>query len=91
MDHAEFLSLCEPIAQLVDKKGRDYNSGTTMASYFPFGHKSYVQMIFLKTMRLISLVIKEDKPIYDSILDTAMDLVAYTIFYIKFLKEKRDE
>jgi hypothetical protein len=88
MNREEFLELCQPIAELVHSKGEDYNQGMTQDMYFPFAHKSYVQMIFIKTMRLVSLLLKPGAPKHESIEDTVKDLIAYCIFYIKFLKEE---
>lgn len=92
MDRAKYLQLIEPAIALVIKKGQDYNrTSVRVHDYFPFGHKSYVQMIFLKAMRLRSLVENDAaKPNFDSIEDTIYDLLNYVAFYLERLEATRE-
>jgi hypothetical protein len=90
MNREEFLRQCIQVAELVTKKGDDYNQGTVqLGDYFPFGDKSYVHMLHLKVLRLVSLVEKQGTPNYDSVDDTAQDLLAYVVFYLEYLEKKR--
>lgn len=91
MDRAEFIRLCEPVAELVDRKGKDYNQGVRLEQYFPLGHASHITMIHLKALRLVSLLLKDGEPVFESIDDTCSDLLAYVVFYLKFLEGKRNE
>jgi len=66
------------------KKGEDYNAGSVQfEDYFPFGHKSYVQMLHLKALRLVSLVEKTEAPNFEGIEDTVLDMVVYANQYYK--------
>lgn len=70
------------------KKGEDYNVGHVQFSdYFPFGHKSHVQMLYLKALRLVSLVEKNGPPNFDSVEDTLIDMCVYANQYLKDIKE----
>jgi len=75
--------------QIEKKKGEDYNStgNINFEDYFIFGHKSYVQMIYMKALRLVSLVEKSGEPNFEGIDDTLMDLIVYAN---KYAKDRRD-
>jgi len=88
MTKEEFMALVEPIADLIGKKGEDYNEGSvTIDQYMPFKHRSYVHMIFLKALRAVSLVNKSTEPNFESIDDTVKDLIAYAVFYLGYLAD----
>jgi hypothetical protein len=85
------LKACSDAQLLVLKKSADYNNtganggsaGTFKAQrddYFPFGLKSYAQMIHTKSQRLISLANKGDGAIFESARDTMLDLINYASF-----------
>lgn len=83
MTGEEFDRHVAPVRELIAKKGQDYNTGVQLADYFPFGRKSYVQMIHMKSTRLRSLVEQSTAPNFDSIKDTLQDLLAYTVFMLE--------
>ena len=69
------------------KKSEDYNNGqNSIKSYFPFGLMSYSQMIHTKSQRLISLAVaeKQDNPNFESVTDTALDLINYATFLAEY-------
>lgn len=69
------------------KKSEDYNNGqNSIRSYFPFGLMSYSQMIHTKSQRLISLAVaeKQDNPNFESVTDTALDLINYATFLAEY-------
>lgn len=87
MDRLRFLELCTPVAELVERKSSDYQTGPVKhAEYFVFGHKSFVQMLRTKVLRLTSLVSSEVTPNFEGIEDSAQDLLAYTVFYLDYLE-----
>lgn len=88
MTGEEFDKTVAPIRALIAKKGQDYNHAVKLEEYFPFGDRSHVQMIYVKAMRLRSLVQQDRQPNFDSVLDTAQDLLAYTAYYLDFLEKK---
>jgi len=89
MDRAKFLSLIEPAIKLVDRKGEDYNSGVTLGDYFPFNDYSYQQMLTLKVLRMRSVLGKETAPNFESLIDSAYDLINYTVFYLEYLTKEQ--
>ena len=90
MNKQEYLDLITPAIEMVAKKGEDYNSGeVTLDAYFPFGDYSYIQMVHMKTLRLVSLATLKKDPNYESIKDTLYDLMNYVVFYLDYL-EKND-
>lgn len=86
MKQLEFLAHCKPVADLVAKKDEDYNTGVALERYFPFGDASYVHMLNTKVLRLTSLVKEPRGANFESKLDTAQDLLAYTVFYLAHLQ-----
>lgn len=79
----------EELAELRMKKGQDYNvGGPTIPAYFPFGHKSYAQMVHVKSLRIQSLLAVADvgrTPNFEGLRDTLMDILNYATFYIEAL------
>lgn len=87
---------------LVEKKSEDYNQQGGAATnaltadrdaYFPFGAASYVQMIHVKSQRLVSLVHKTrsgDGANFEGMIDTAKDLVNYAAFLAERLDRDGD-
>lgn len=76
------------LAQLRAKKGNDYNTSVALEDYFPFGHQSYVQMVYLKALRLVSLTEVQSKGgtiNFDGVEDTVLDLLNYATFYSEWL------
>lgn len=81
----DFDKLVAPIRELIAKKGEDYNSSVSLEQYFPFGDKSYIQMIHMKALRLVSLA-EIEEPNFESAFDTVQDAIAYCVFYLAYLK-----
>lgn len=92
MNRQQYLDLINPAIVMVAKKGEDYNQGeASLDKYFPFGDYSYVQMIHLKALRLVSLIGKDGIPNFDSAKDTVYDLLNYAVFYLEFLNKEIPE
>lgn len=74
---------------ILRKKSEDYGTVGDYAKerYFPFGHKSYLQMIHTKVERLVSVVAQGDCPSFESIDDTLLDLINYSAFYWAWIQE----
>ena len=50
-----FNSILEKAIALLISKGNDYNHGIERKQYFPFGNTSYITIIYIKALRLVSL------------------------------------
>ena len=91
MNRQDYLDLINPAILMVAKKSADYNSnGPTLEQYFPFSDASYIQMIHLKALRLVSLA-GNPEPNYEGTKDTLYDLLNYVVFYLKFLDRAEAE
>lgn len=94
MNKEQFMRVVSVVAELVEKKGQDYNEGDVHV-YFPFHHKSYVQMLWVKMMRILHVTRKQEegKPLnFESAEDSIIDLIAYSVFYLEYLqKQKKPE
>ena len=90
MDLDKYAMLIKPAIDIAIKKHEDYNSSVKLEDYFPFGDASYVQMLYVKCLRLVSLV-DNPTPNFESTKDTVLDLINYAVFYLDYLKDKRDD
>lgn len=86
MNQDEILAQIETIfqeaTQLLAQRGHQYG-GAQVDDYFPHGDFSYHQMCHLKLLRALSQVRLEESP-----LDSLLDLLNYTAFWIAYTKLK---
>ena len=76
-----YLRVLAELAQLHSDKSADYDrGGIKNADYFPLGEVSYFQMIWVKALRIRSLVSRPDPAKYESLRDSFKDLANYAIF-----------
>ena len=80
-------------ALICQRKSEDYNGGSVSRdAYYPFGLKSYAQMIHTKSLRLVSLCQQgSDKPNFESARDTCIDLINYASFCADWLERNEKE
>ena len=79
-------------AILMSKKAEDYNrSNTTYREYFPYGDKSYAQMIHMKAMRLVNLAEKDEKPNFESVQDSLLDIINYAAMWYSHHEGNQNE
>ena len=91
MDRTHYLALIEPAMLLATRKSEDYQSAIVkLKDYFPFGDKSYVQMLHLKTLRLVSLA-ENPTPNFEAAQDSVLDLINYAVFYLEYFQGGQDE
>jgi hypothetical protein len=70
---------------------KDYGS---IHDYFPYDDMSYMQMIYVKTKRLVNLADQNrmgTEPNNESIEDNIIDLINYASYYWEFRKGVLDE
>lgn len=92
-DHDVLLNMPKAFmdaAALLNKKKQDYRTGVTLQDYFPFGHYSYAQMLHTKMLRvrsLLNVLENGDRPNFESLRDTLIDMLNYTSFYVEAIDE----
>ena len=90
MSDRRAIEVLEECAELMRKKGQDYNN-IPQAEYYPNGLSDIWVMMHQKMTRLRSLLKSEsDKENFESIQDSARDLINYAAFFIEFADEKMD-
>lgn len=67
-------------------KDHDYNSKSNLDDYFPFGLTSYIQMIYIKALRMVNIA-KQNNIKNESMEDSLVDLVNYASFMFNKMKE----
>tara|TARA_R100000742_G_C4254894_1_gene72887 strand:+ start:290 stop:913 length:624 start_codon:yes stop_codon:yes gene_type:complete len=77
--------LFKDATQVQMKKDKDYNQQSNLDDYFPFGEVSYIQMIYIKALRMVNIA-KSEKIHNESMQDSLIDLVNYASFMYKKLK-----
>lgn len=83
---AEVLGEC---AKLMEQKGAAYN-GFPQAEYYPYGMRDIWYMCFTKVKRLESQIIRDGEHNFESIEDSARDLINYAAFLVEFAEGKMD-
>lgn len=90
MDQARYQQLVKQAQTIVTEKAKDYQGKIQLHDYFPFGHRSHVQMIHVKSLRLVNLVEAGSSPRFESIKDTVLDMINYCVFYLDYLERNSD-
>jgi hypothetical protein len=91
MNRKQYLALIEPAIAIVAKKHEDYgNDRLGLQSYFPFGIQSHVQMIHVKTQRLVALAqTGAEEPNFESLKDSVLDNINYCVFLLQHLEQSK--
>lgn len=71
------------------QKGMDYNNTIKRSDYFPFGLTSYIQMLWMKVLRMKSIADSGKTPNFESMQDNLLDLINYASFMFDYLEEKQ--
>lgn len=88
MDKSTYDGLVAQASAIMFRKAQDYNNpkAVQLHDYFPFKDKSYVQMLHVKTQRLISLAESDSAPNFESTKDSVLDLINYAVIYLDYLE-----
>lgn len=89
MSERRAIEVLNECAELMRKKGKDYNR-VPQAEYYPNGLQDIWVMMHQKMTRLKSLLLNDETPNFESIDDTARDLINYASFFIEFAEGKMD-
>jgi hypothetical protein len=85
----ESVKVLRECIELQTKKSRDYQSDRStvrQADYYPRGVESIYDMMNTKMLRLRSLMDAGGDPNFESLEDTARDLVNYTSFFAAYIR-----
>lgn len=83
------IEVLEECADLMRAKGKAYNR-VPQAEYYPHGVLSIWTMMHQKMTRMKSLMDHDGDNQYESMEDSARDLINYTAFLIEFMEGKMD-
>lgn len=98
MTDRESIKVLQECIELQSKKSRDYqNSNSTIrqADYYPSGCLTILDIMHAKLLRMRSVMeaMQNDptyKPNYESLEDSAKDLINYSSFYVAYSRGKVD-
>lgn len=82
-DHENIAAILDECKELLLRKGKDYNSGRVkMGDYYPRGLFSIIDIMNAKILRMYSLLESGDEANFESIEDSAKDLINYGGIFI---------
>jgi hypothetical protein len=64
-----------------------YDVATNPIDHFPFGSSSYLQLMWMKFLRIYSGLREYDKDVVESVDDSLIDLIAYTVMLRIYLND----
>lgn len=94
----ESIKVLQECAEVQLKKSKDYQNEASrirQADYYPRGVATILDLIYAKTLRMQSVVEAMEKdptynPNFESIEDSAMDLINYASFVVSYSRGKMD-
>ena len=94
----ESIRVLQECAEVQLKKSKDYQNDASrirQADYYPRGVATITDLIYAKTLRMQSVIeaMEKDptyKPNFESIEDSAMDLINYASFVVSYCRGKMD-
>ena len=80
-------------ADLKAAKSKDYQGGMwSEADYFPYGHQSFIHMMWTKMLRIRNVVDKSDNDInFESLEDSLLDMINYSAMYCAWVENQKME
>ena len=76
------VTILKEAAELKELKSKDYQGGTwTEEDYFPFGHKSYIHMLWTKILRIRNVAEGDQETNFEALEDSLIDLSVYSAMY----------
>lgn len=82
-DHEKIAQILDECKELLASKGEDYNNGRVkMGDYYPRGVHSVIDIIHAKVLRMYSLLEKGEDANFESIEDSAKDLINFSGIFI---------
>ena len=82
------IQVLKEAAALKERKSKDYQGGLwTEEDYFPFGHESYIHMLWTKMLRIRSVAEQKDTN-FESLADSLDDMINYAAMYSAWIQNK---
>ena len=82
------ITVLSEAAALKERKSKDYQGGMwTEEDYFPFGHQSYIHMLWTKMLRIRSVAEQTDTN-FESLADSLDDMINYSAMYSAWVQNK---
>ena len=79
-------------AELKELKSKDYQGGLWVEEdYFPFGHKSYIHMLWTKILRIRSVAEQNGDVNFESLEDSLKDLSVYSAMYAAWVINEKNK
>ena len=77
-------------AALKELKSKDYQGGKWKEEdYFPFGHQSYIHMLWTKILRIRNIAEGDQETNFESLEDSLKDLSVYSAMYAAWVMNEK--
>ena len=91
MAKIDAITVLKEAAALKERKSIDYQGGMwSEEDYFPFGHQSYIHMLWTKMLRIRNVAEKEDTN-FESLADSLDDMINYAAMYSAWVQNREVE
>ena len=91
MEKVTAITVLEEAAALKLRKSQDYQGGMfSEEDYFPFGHQSFIHMLWTKMLRIRSVAEQTDQN-FESLADSLDDMINYSAMYSAWVQNKEME
>ena len=85
------VKILQEAAELKERKSKDYQGSIwTEEDYFPFGHESYLHMLWTKMLRIRSVAEQKDTN-FESLEDSLVDMINYSAMYAAWVVNQNIE
>ena len=84
------IQILRDAAALKEEKSKDYQGGVwSEEDYFPFGHQSYIHMLWTKMLRIRNVAEKNGVN-FESLEDSLLDIINYAAMYAAWVENNKD-
>jgi len=84
------IQILKDAAELKERKSKDYQGGKwSEADYFPFGHESYIHMLWTKILRIRNVAEAEETN-FESLEDSLLDIINYAAMYAAWIENEKE-
>ena len=86
------VQVLKEAAKLKEAKSKDYQGSIwEEEDYFPFGHKSYIHMLWTKILRIRSVAEQQGEVNFESLEDSLTDLSVYSAMYAAWVINQKED
>lgn len=82
-----FDKVLDDVSYIFNERSEKYDVATNPVDHFPFGSSSYLQLMWMKFLRIYSGLREYNADVVESVDDSIIDLIAYGVMLRIYLTE----